>query len=94
MLRFTDCYNAAPVWQAWLCRLMGLTVNVCVEVLWDFRVLILMYTKPTEYMKSSFPKRDKRQIYHAILLCNEPIHCSNVSCQIAIFPCLKCTSLS
>lgn len=30
MLRFTDCYNAAPVWQAWLCRLMGLTVNVCV----------------------------------------------------------------
>ncbi len=52
------------------------------------------------YMKSSFPKRDKRQIKkkrvrHAILLCTEPIHCSiNVSCQIAIFPCLKCTSLS
>ncbi len=52
------------------------------------------------YMKSSFPKRDKRQILkkwvrHAILLCTEPIHCSiNVSCQIAIFPCLKCTSLS
>ncbi len=50
------------------------------------------------YMKSSFPKRDKRQIEkkwvrHAILLCTEPIHCSiNVSCQIAIFPCLKCTA--
>ncbi len=50
------------------------------------------------YMKSSFPKRDKRQILkkwvrHAILLCTEPIHCSiNVSCQIAIFPCLKCTA--
>ncbi len=50
------------------------------------------------YMKSSFPKRDKRQIKkkwvrHAILLCTEPIHCSiNVSCQIAIFPCLKCTA--
>ncbi len=44
------------------------------------------------YMKSSFPKRDKRQIY-AILLCTEPIHCSiNVSCQIAIFPCLKWTA--
>ncbi len=52
------------------------------------------------HMKSSFPKRDKCQIKknwvrHAILLCTEPIHCSiNVSCQIAIFPCLKCTSLS
>ncbi len=51
-------------------------------------------------MKSSFPKRDKRQIKkkwvcHAILLRTEPTHCSiNVSCQIAIFPCLKCTSLS
>ncbi len=50
------------------------------------------------YLKSSFPKRDKRQIEkkwvrHAILLCTEPIHCSiNVSCQIAIFPCLKCTA--
>ncbi len=30
-----------------------------------------------------------------IFLCTEPIYCSiNVSCQIAIFPCLKCTSLS
>ncbi len=52
------------------------------------------------HMKSSFPKCDKRQIKkkwvgHAILLCTEPIHCSiNVSCQIAIFPCFKCTSLS
>ncbi len=51
-----------------------------------------------QYMKSSFPKRDKRQIKkklvrHAILLCTEPIHCSiNVSCQIARFPCLKCTA--
>jgi len=27
------CYNAAPVWQAWLCKLMGLTVNKCGEVL-------------------------------------------------------------
>ncbi len=53
------------------------------------------------YMKSSFPKRDKRQIWkscqkwvrHAILLCTEPIHCSiNIACQIAIFPCLKCTA--
>ncbi len=46
-------------------------------------------------MKSSFTKRNKHQIKkkrvrHAILLCTEPIHCSiNVSCQIAIFPCLN-----
>ncbi len=56
--------------------------------------ILTIYT----YMKSSFPKRDKRQIKkkwvrHAILLCTELIHCSiNVSCQIAIFPCLKCTA--
>ncbi len=40
-------------------------------------------------------KLKKKWVRHAILLCTEPIHCSiNVSCQIAIFHCLKCTSLS
>ncbi len=38
-------------------------------------------------------KKNKKWVRHAILLCTEPIHCSiNVSCQIAIFPCLKCTA--
>ncbi len=59
---------------------------------------IELTTYSLRHLKSSFPKRDKRQIKkkwvrHAILLCTEPIHCSiNVSCQIAIFPCLKCTA--
>ncbi len=38
-------------------------------------------------------KFKKKWVCHAILLCTEPIHCSiNVSCQIARFPCLKCTA--
>ncbi len=38
-------------------------------------------------------KFKKKWVRHAILLCTEPIHCSiNVSCQIARFPCLKCTA--
>ncbi len=72
-------------------------VFVFIEILFKillFKGGVLIYAEHCIYMKSSFPKRDKRQIY-AILLCTEPIHCSiNVSCQIAIFPCLKCTSLS
>ncbi len=67
------------------------SVFICLRIIY---IYIYIYI----YMKSSFPKRDKRQIEkklvrHAILLCTEPIHCSiNVSCQIAIFPCLKCTA--
>ncbi len=67
---------------------------VCVYIYIYIYMCVCVYI----YMKSSFPKRDKRQIKkkwvrHAILLCTEPIHCSfNVSCQIAIFPCLKCTA--
>ncbi len=70
-------------------------VCVCVCVCIYIYIYIYIYIWRALFQNAINDKFKKKGVRHAILLCTEPIHCSiNVSCQITIFPCLKCTSLS
>ncbi len=85
-------------WQYWTLSSKFqsfLSIYIYIYTIYIYIYILYIYII---YMKSSFPKRDKRQIEkkwvrHAIWLCMEPSQCSiTVSCQIANISCLKCTA--